>query len=106
MCALLRVGEMEVELSEAAVEKNEMRMKLFHLIRLQAWCKNMSHDLKAFTLLKALNPLVRFAFANVLNLKLCQECAHRKGKAEHAGAIFTGWLQPTSMKILPRRWLA
>ena len=33
MCALLRVGEMEVELSEAAVEKKKMRMKLFHLTR-------------------------------------------------------------------------
>ena len=42
---MLRIGEMEVELSEAAVEKNEMRMKLFFLIRCQAKCKNMSHDL-------------------------------------------------------------
>ena len=43
--AHLRIGEMEVELGEAAVEKNKMRMKLFYLIRWQAWCKNMSHDL-------------------------------------------------------------
>ena len=42
---MLRIGEMEVELGEAAVEKNEMRMKLFYLIRWQAWCKNMFHDL-------------------------------------------------------------
>ena len=45
MCAHLRVGEMKVELGEAAVEKNKMRMKLFYLIRWQAWCKNVSHDL-------------------------------------------------------------
>ena len=42
--AHLRIGEMEVELGEAAVEKNKMRMKLFYLIRWQAWCKNVSHD--------------------------------------------------------------
>ena len=33
MCAHLRVGKMEVQLSEAAVEKKKTRMKLFHLIR-------------------------------------------------------------------------
>ena len=43
--AQLRIGEMEVELGEAAVEKNKMRMKLFYLIRWQAWCNNISLDL-------------------------------------------------------------
>ena len=77
-----RAGEIEVEWVEATAERRKMTMKWANLIG----CISLIVSLAIFLTV------------------LCQECAHCKGEAEHAGVMFTEVIT-IGRKILPRRWL-